>query len=70
MPRAFEHRKTESELLRERPRLHAATQLPHVHPQHREAFILDKIRAGASILGVYPPDEATLAEYEASQAAD
>jgi regulator of RNase E activity RraA len=31
----------------------------------REAFVLEKIEAGASIRGVYPPDAATLAEYEA-----
>ena len=30
----------------------------------REEFILEKIRAGASILGVYPPDAETLAEFE------
>jgi regulator of RNase E activity RraA len=30
----------------------------------REEFLLSKIRAGSSILGVYPPDEETLAEYE------
>jgi regulator of RNase E activity RraA len=33
--------------------------------ERREEFILEKIRAGASILGVYPPDAKTLAEYEA-----
>lgn len=32
----------------------------------REAFVLGKIRAGSSILGVYPPDDQTLAEYERS----
>ena len=31
----------------------------------KEAFLLEKISAGASIVGTYPPDEATLAEYEA-----
>lgn len=30
----------------------------------RETFIMAKIRGGASILGVYPPDASTLAEYE------
>jgi regulator of RNase E activity RraA len=30
----------------------------------REEFVLEKIRAGASIIGVYPPDAATLAEFE------
>jgi regulator of RNase E activity RraA len=29
-----------------------------------EDFILERVRAGASIKGVYPPDEQTLAEYE------
>jgi regulator of RNase E activity RraA len=33
--------------------------------EQREEFILSKIRGGSSILGVYPPDEATLREYEA-----
>ena len=31
--------------------------------EEREAFIHAKIRAGSSILGVYPPDDATLREY-------
>jgi regulator of RNase E activity RraA len=31
----------------------------------REEFILGKIEGGSSILGVYPPDEDTLREYEA-----
>jgi regulator of RNase E activity RraA len=31
--------------------------------ERREVFILEKIRGGASIVGVYPPNEATLAEY-------
>lgn len=30
----------------------------------REKFIMSRILAGASILGVYPPDERTLREYE------
>ena len=29
----------------------------------KERFILEKIRRGASIVGNYPPDESTLAEY-------
>ncbi|HEX5166099.1 MAG TPA: hypothetical protein VFV93_11935 [Thermomicrobiales bacterium] len=33
--------------------------------ERREDFILEKIRAGASIIGTYPPDEQTLAEYHA-----
>jgi regulator of RNase E activity RraA len=32
--------------------------------EQREAFILSKIEAGSSILGVYPPDETTLREYD------
>ena len=32
--------------------------------EQREAFILTKVAAGSSIVGVYPPDEATLQEYE------
>jgi regulator of RNase E activity RraA len=35
--------------------------------ERREEFIIEKIRAGSSILGVYPPDEKTLAEYEQSK---
>jgi regulator of RNase E activity RraA len=33
--------------------------------EQREEFILSRILAGSSILGVYPPDEETLREYEA-----
>lgn len=33
--------------------------------ERKEAFILTKIEAGSSILGVYPPNAATLAEFEA-----
>jgi regulator of RNase E activity RraA len=32
--------------------------------EHREAFLLEKIRGGAGIVGVYPADQKTLAEYE------
>jgi regulator of RNase E activity RraA len=32
--------------------------------ERREEFIMQKVRAGASIVGVYPPNEATLAEFE------
>ena len=32
--------------------------------EKKEVFITEKIQAGASIVGVYPPDEKTLAEYE------
>jgi len=32
--------------------------------EQREDFILEKVRGGASIVGVYPPNEATLAEYK------
>lgn len=34
-----------------------------VAQERREEFIMEKIRAGASIVGVYPPGEQTLAEY-------
>ena len=33
--------------------------------EQKERFITEKIRAGASIVGTYPPDEQTLAEYQA-----
>ena len=32
--------------------------------EEREDFIIERIRAGASIVGNYPPDEKTLAEFE------
>ena len=32
--------------------------------ERQEEFIMEKIRNGASIVGVYPPDEATRREYE------
>ena len=32
--------------------------------EHREAFLLDKIRGGASLLGTYPPDAETESAYE------
>ena len=35
-----------------------------VEMEKREDFIMEKIRAGSSIIGAYPPDENTLAEYE------
>jgi regulator of RNase E activity RraA len=35
-----------------------------VAQERREVFIMEKIRGGASIVGVYPPDARTLAEYE------
>lgn len=35
--------------------------------ERREDFIRGKISEGSSILGVYPPDEETLAEYEATK---
>ncbi|MGH2353435.1 MAG: ribonuclease activity regulator RraA [Chloroflexota bacterium] len=35
--------------------------------EQRERFILAKVQAGASIIGVYPPDAETLAEYERSK---
>ena len=33
--------------------------------EEKERFIMEKIRAGASIVGTYPPDATTLAEYRA-----
>ena len=36
--------------------------------EQKERFITEKIRAGASIVGTYPPDEQTLAEYQAWRA--
>ena len=35
-----------------------------VEMEAREKFLLKKIQSGASIVGTYPPDESTLAEYE------
>ena len=35
-----------------------------VEMEAREKFFLKKIQSGASIVGTYPPDESTLAEYE------
>lgn len=36
-----------------------------VEMEEKEEFITEKIQSGASIVGVYPPDKKTLAEYEA-----
>lgn len=36
-----------------------------VEMESREKFILNKVKSGASIVGTYPPDESTLAEFEA-----
>jgi regulator of RNase E activity RraA len=38
-----------------------------VEQERRERFILGKVQGGASILGVYPPNAETLAEYERSE---
>ena len=35
-----------------------------IEMEARENFLLKKIQSGASIVGTYPPDESTLAEYE------
>ena len=35
--------------------------------EHREEFIMRKIAGGASLVGTYPPNAATLAEYEAER---
>ena len=46
------------------PRAVAQAVIEAGHEQEqREEFIMSKIRAGSSILGVYPPDERTLQEY-------
>ena len=46
---------------------HLATEVAEiaVEQEKKEEFIMEKVRNGASIVGVYPPDEQTLAEYEA-----
>lgn len=44
--------------------LAAAVAEEAVAQERREEFIMEKIRGGASIVGVYPPNEQTLAEYE------
>jgi regulator of RNase E activity RraA len=38
--------------------------------EEREAFIFNKVRAGSSIVGVYPPNEQTLREYEQARGAN
>jgi regulator of RNase E activity RraA len=35
--------------------------------ERRERFILGKVQGGASIIGVYPPNAETLAEFERSK---
>ena len=32
--------------------------------EEKEDFLMEKIRAGESIVGVYPPDEKIIEEYE------
>jgi regulator of RNase E activity RraA len=47
------------------PRAIAEEVIEAAHEQEdREEFIVSRIRAGSSILGVYPPDERTLRDYE------
>lgn len=47
------------------PRAIAEQVIEAAHEQEdREEFIVSRIRAGSSILGVYPPDERTLRDYE------
>ena len=38
---------------------------PGLEQEELERFLLEKVRGGASLVGVYPPNEATLAEYRA-----
>ncbi len=42
--------------------------LAAVEQERLEAFVLGKIQGGASIIGVYPPDEKTRAEYDQERA--
>jgi regulator of RNase E activity RraA len=35
-----------------------------VEQEQQEAFVLERIRAGASVIGTYPMNEATMAEYQ------
>lgn len=42
---------------------------PAADQEHLETFILEKVQGGAQLPGTYPPNEATLAEYEAWKAA-
>lgn len=46
--------------------LAAAIAQPAAEQERLEAFILDKIRGGAPLIGTYPPNEATRREYEQS----
>ena len=41
--------------------------LASLEQEELEAWVLERIRGGASIRGTYPPDEATLSEYRASR---
>jgi regulator of RNase E activity RraA len=41
-----------------------------VEQERREAFILAKVVAGSSIIGVYPPNDTTLREYESTRNSD
>lgn len=48
------------------PRAVADTVATHgLEQEELEAFLLEKVRGGAALPGTYPPNEATLAEYEA-----
>src|SRR5206468_1854041 len=50
------------------PRAVAAEVAADAAEQERlESFVEDKIAGGSSIVGVYPPNEATRAEYERSR---
>ena len=47
------------------PRAVADTVAAHgLEQEELEAFLLEKVRAGAPLPGTYPPNEQTLAEYE------
>jgi len=43
---------------------------PAAEQEDLERFILDRVRAGAALPGTYPPDEATIAAYQAARGAE
>ena len=48
---------------------HLADEVAHdaAEQERLEAWILDEVRGGKGIFGLYPPDDATRARYEASR---
>jgi regulator of RNase E activity RraA len=49
--------------------LAAEIAIPAADQEHLEQFIMEKVQGGAQLPGTYPPNEATLAEYQAWKAA-